>query len=80
MIYFSNYKILNPKLLDFQILSDTTKKRARGAVWSYTVRYTELFEHIPVGSNTALGNYTVYQDNNIQVLAETWLNGNCTKQ
>ena len=67
MADYSNYKILNPKLLSFEILADSTRKRARGAVWSYSVRYSELFEHIPVGTNTAVANYTVYQDKELQV-------------
>ena len=34
----------------------------KGSVWQYSVRYSEYFEHIPLLTNTALGNFTVYQD------------------
>ena len=67
MADFSNYKILNPKVLDFQILSDSTNKRKKGSVWTYSVRYTELFENIPFGTNTAVGNFSIYQDEKLQV-------------
>ena len=58
---------MNPKLLEFHILSDSTNKRRKGSVWTYSVRYTELFENIPFGTNTAVGNFTVYQDDQLQV-------------
>ena len=34
----------------------------QGSVWQYSVRYMEYFEHIPLLTNTAVGNFTVYQD------------------
>ena len=34
----------------------------QGSVWQYSVRYSEYFEHIPLLTNTALANFTVYQD------------------
>merc|ERR1711970_896397 len=65
---FSNSKVLNPKLLEFQVLSDSTNKRRKGAVWNYSVKYTEMFENIPFGTNTAIGNFTVFQDDALQDL------------
>ena len=34
----------------------------QGSVWRYTVQYTEYYEHLPLLTNSARGNYTVYQD------------------
>ena len=68
MADFSNQKILNPKLLYFQILSDNTNKLRKGYAWTYSVRYTELFETIPFGTNTAVGNFSIFQDQKLQDL------------
>ena len=42
MADFSNMKLLNPLLTDFQVLSESTDPRRKGRgreAWSYTVRY-----------------------------------------
>lgn len=77
MADFSNNKILNPKLLDFQILSDSTNKRKKGTIWTYSVRYTEFFENIPFGTNTAVGNYSIFQDEKLQDLVITSVHETC---
>ena len=67
MADFSNYKYLNPHLLEWRVLEDSTKRKEKGSEWSYVVRYSELYEHIPLLTNTATGNYSVFQDHESQV-------------
>ena len=62
MADFSNYKLLNPHLMSWQLLSESSSKRQDVSdMVQYTVRYTEMFEHIPMLTNTATGNFTVFQ-------------------
>ena len=111
MADFSNYKLLNPHLIDWQVVTDSTHRKKQvsssiiriilvlpegntigkigllgsvffnhtpvnnnihrclhllqGSVWNYTVRYSEYYEHIPLLTNSALANYSVYQDQEI---------------
>ena len=67
MADFSNYKYLNPHLLEWRVLEDRTKRKEKGSEWSYVVRYSEFYEHIPLLTNTATGNYSVFQDHESQV-------------
>ena len=34
----------------------------QGSIWTYSVLYTEYYEHLPLLTNSALGNFTIYQD------------------
>ena len=34
----------------------------QGSVWRYSVQYSEYYEHLPLLTNSALANFTVYQD------------------
>merc|ERR1712130_1079834 len=61
---FSNYKYLNPHLLDdWTVLENKTDQ-----VYNYRVRYSEMFEHIPWLTNTAEGNFTLFQEKNTKEL------------
>ncbi|XP_023341874.1 uncharacterized protein LOC111711700 isoform X2 [Eurytemora carolleeae] len=60
MADFSNQQILNPGIFKFQVEKDSSGHNE----WNYAVRYWEYYENIPVFTNSALGHFRVYQDNN----------------
>jgi len=66
MAVFANYKTLNSKLLDFKIVDNNFMNHHHGHTWKYSVLYTEHFENIPIGTNTALGHYKVYQNHDTE--------------
>ena len=71
MADFSNHKLLNPHLISWQIVSDSSlmglQDQATNVRRQFTVTYTEMFELFPIITNTASANYTVLQNEETQV-------------
>ena len=76
----TNYSILTSQSGKFWMTTLTTERRFKinnllltnnfyfqGSVWNYCVSYTEYYEHIPLLTNTARANYSVFQDHNSEV-------------
>ena len=66
MADFSNHKLLNPHLISWNIVSDSSHL-ATNVRRQFTVTYTEMFELLPIITNTASANYTVLQNEETQV-------------
>lgn len=57
MADFNNMVVLNPSLINFEILDESHGKNGE---WNYEVAYTEYFEFLPrFMQNSAIGNYQV---------------------
>ena len=71
MADFSNHKLLNPHLISWKIVSDSSlmglQDQATNVRRQFTVTYTEMFELFPIITNTASANYTVLQNEETQV-------------
>jgi hypothetical protein len=59
--FYSNYGVLNPEVIDFEILDESHGPHGE---WKYSVLYREYFEHLPnFMENSAIGHYRVFKDN-----------------